>query len=349
MPLRKQKRFSNWVTLGGECVSIAYDRTEDDPERTGSLYLFEVKDAAHNRGQRLVQLYHAKRSTNDIVVKFEIEQTIGINIIRRALDSRELDFDAPFDECQYKELKIKKSDFEPHAKVTESELMQYIMHKAYWLGYRLNSDVGQYTPYFEHPTDYHYLGVENSDIKRVVWLLTQRHLLGGKGQHRDTPHVTEKLVSLYEASHGTKLANEYVFPKGTQWDAYKAIKQILQSAKREIFIVDNYMSDDVLDMVAALPHKIKTRLLTGKANPDFKVAVSRFRGQYPHQIEVRKHSAEIHDRAISVDNTQWYALGHSLNGFGGKLSLINKLEDVNTIQTLRNTLEKIWAAALLIT
>ena len=139
-------------------------------------------------------------------------------------------------------------------------------------------------------------------------------------------------------------------PRGTQWDAFKAIRQILQSAKREIFLVDNYMSDDVLDMVAALSPKIKVRLLTSKVDADFKVAVSRFRGQYAlHQLEVRRHSAEIHDRAISVDNAQWYALGHSLKGFGGKLSLINKLEDVNAIQTLRNTLEKIWSAAALIT
>jgi len=344
-----QMHFSDWVTLGGECVSIAYDRVEDDPHRTGSLYLFEIKDAAHNRGQRLVQLYHAGRPIKQGIAS-DIEYKIGINVIRRALDSRELDFDAPFDEVQYKELKIKKSDFEPHAKVTDAELMQYIMHKAYWLGYKLNPRVGLYTAEYENHTDYDYLGAEYSDIRRIVWLLTQRRLLGGKGQERGTPHVTEKLVSLYESNHGTKLASEYVFPKGTQWDAYKAIKQILQSAKREIFIVDNYMNDDVLDMVAALPHKIKIRLLTGKANPDFKVSVSRFRRQYPqHQIEVRKHSAEIHDRAISLDNAQWYALGHSLNGFGGKLSLINKLEDVNAIQTLRNTLEKIWAAASLIT
>jgi hypothetical protein len=34
-------------------------------------------------------------------------------------------------------------------------------------------------------------------------------------------------------------------------------------------------------------------------------------------------------------------------GFGGKLSFINKLEDVNAIQMLRNTLERIWAAVLI--
>ena len=83
----------------------------------------------------------------------------------------------------------KKSDFEPGAKVTDPELMQYIMHKAYWLGYKLNPHVGLYTPQFEDPADYDYLGIEHSDIKRVVWLLTQRRLLGGKGQHREGPRT----------------------------------------------------------------------------------------------------------------------------------------------------------------
>jgi hypothetical protein len=345
---RESIRFSEWVTLNGECISIAYDRAENDSHRLGALYLFEIKDAIQNRGQRLLQLYHARRFAKD-AIDFQIQYTVGINVIRRAFDSGELNFDTPFDELQYKELKIQNSDFEPHSKVTDPELMQYIMHKAYWLGYKLNSHVGLYTPQFEHPTDYDYLGVEHSDIKRIVWLLTQRHLLGGKGRDRDTPHVTEKLVSLYESSHGTKLAKEYVFPEGTQWEAYKAVKQILQLAKLEVFIVDNYMSDDVLDMVAALSPKIKVRLLTSKVDADFKVAVSRFRSQYAqHELEVRRHSAEIHDRTISIDNAQWYALGHSLKGLGGKLSLINKLEDVNAIQILRNTLEKVWIAAAVI-
>ena len=103
--VKERMRFKDWVTLSGECISFAYDRAEPDPHRTGSLYLFEIKDAAHNRGQRLVQLYHTKRSAKD-AVDFKIEYTIGINIIRRALDSGELNFDAPFDESQYKEVRF---------------------------------------------------------------------------------------------------------------------------------------------------------------------------------------------------------------------------------------------------
>src|ERR1051325_1463262 len=106
-------RFTEWVTLNGECISVNYDRMEPDPDRPGNLHLFTVKDAAHNRGERLVQLYRSEQLQKSVAdaCDFKIEHMMGINVIRRALDSGRLGFDAPFDELEYKELKVQKSDF----------------------------------------------------------------------------------------------------------------------------------------------------------------------------------------------------------------------------------------------
>lgn len=338
------------VTRNGECISIDYERIESDGHRPGTLYLFKVKDAAHNRGERLIQLYASQKfGLSPDAFEFKIQYDIGINAIRRAIDSGQFSFDMPYDKHQYKELKLQNLDFSDQPKAVAPEIMQFLLHKAYWLGYKLNPNIHIYPVIADDSVDLEYLGIESSDMSRIVWRLTGRGLFDKKDKNLNRPRVTEKLVSLYESGHSLKLPEEFVFPKGTQLEAYRAIRQILQSAQREVFVVDNYLADDILDTVASLPVTLKVRLLTSKVEPDFKVAVNRFREQYPqHQLEVRKQKAEIHDRVIAIDGTQIYALGQSVRNIGAKLSFINKLEDSNAIQRVRNTLEQVWSKATLV-
>jgi hypothetical protein len=157
---------------------------------------------------------------------------------------------------------------------------------------------------------------------------------------------TAKLVEIYEAKQSTTLPNERVFPKGTQYEAFKEVTAILESATQEILIADNYMNDEVLDMLLAVPAQPNIRLLTFRPAPDFRVAVKRFQGQYQRPVEAKTHDAEIHDRAIVVDSTHFYALGGSIKDMGAKLTLLNKVEDATNIDKLRTELERIWASAV---
>ncbi len=149
-----------------------------------------------------------------------------------------------------------------------------------------------------------------------------------------------------EGEQGTALPNETVLTKGTQYEAFKKVTAILRSAKREILIADNYLNDEVLDMLLALPAQPVIKLLTFKPASDFKVALKRFQGQYRLTVEAKTHSAEIHDRAIVVDGIQFYALGGSIKDMGTKLTFLNKVEDATNISRLRTELERIWAAAV---
>jgi hypothetical protein len=109
--------------------------------------------------------------------------------------------------------------------------------------------------------------------------------------------------------------------------------------------VDNFLGSDILDMIAAISTKPTVKILTHKPTADFRVAVSKFLSQYGGSIEVRLHGALIYDRAIVVDDRDFYALGASIKDFGKSLSLINKLEDSAAITTLRSTLAAIWGSA----
>jgi hypothetical protein len=136
-----------------------------------------------------------------------------------------------------------------------------------------------------------------------------------------------------------------VFPKGTQYEAYKEIKNILRSATKEILIVDNYLDDSVLDMLEALPAQPSLRLLTSRAPKDFQVSVKKFSSQYQQAIEVKVHHKEIHDRAVVIDDADFYALGASIKDAGAQLFFINRVEDPGNIARLRTELQTIWASA----
>lgn len=142
--------------------------------------------------------------------------------------------------------------------------------------------------------------------------------------------------------------NELVFPPGTQYTAFKAISKILESATREVFVADNYLDRSVVEMLETLPSQPALKLLTFKPSADFQVATKRFKAQYGRSMEVKIHNAQMHDRVIIIDDSEFYALGASIKDIGAKLSMLNKLEDPTTITELRKNLGAIWASAALL-
>jgi hypothetical protein len=155
-----------------------------------------------------------------------------------------------------------------------------------------------------------------------------------------------ELIEAYEAKQAKSLPTEIVFGHGTPFDGFKRMSEILRSAANEILIVDNYLNHSILDMLLAVSSQPTVKLLTFKPSSDFKIAVAAFQKQYQRPIEVRRHNAEIHDRAVVVDNLQFYALGASIKDMGVKLSVVNRLEDAESMSRLRGELNRIWASAL---
>jgi hypothetical protein len=332
------------VTLSGECFGALFEEARSAlPHRDGTLHYFRLNDLIRNRGERLVSLFFFNFDRLSIP-QYDLKlPDARLNAIRRAFDSGALSFDSPYDLRIYHELPLTIADFSPRLPASDIEIRQYIIHKAYWLSYKY----GSYPTELDGQCDLNYLGIDHQDVKRGIWYLNGEHLVDkvNVGGHA---RATIKLVKAYESAKSTSLPHEIVFPAGTQFEAFRKITSILQSANTEIFIADNYVNSDVLEMLAAVSSKPSIKLLTFKPSVDFKLALQKFRSQFGLAVEARVHNAEIHDRAIAIDDVQFYALGASIKGAGAKLSLINKLEDVSVIGKLRAELQRIWAAATLI-
>ena len=263
-----------------------------------------------------------------------------LNTIRRRFDSGELTFDVPEGATYYTEILLTPEDFQ-QARASDEEIRQLIFHEAYWLSFKRED---RYPVQFDSETDLEYLGVGSQDIKRNQWVLEQEGLL----EQSMIPGIgkpTFQLVKMYESREKTVIRGEQIFPRGTQFEAFKSVTNILRTATKEILVVDSYLESSLLEMIEAIPSKPTARLLTFKPSPDFKAAVTAFKKQYGQSIEVRLHQREVHDRAIIVDDRDFYALGASIKGLGDKLSLLNKMEDPASIVRLRAEFKAIWASA----
>jgi len=167
------------VTLGGECFRATYQRPEASHDKDGVLYLFALEDLKdQKRGERLVSLF---RSGQDKVLRPNhdaIIDNVRINCLRRAFDSHTLSFDVEHEEHKYQEIIIRPQEFEPRAPVSDEQVRQFIIHKAYWLGYRFNPHQAPIVPVqFDNPIDLEYLGVTSDTMRRNIGRLGAQHRL----------------------------------------------------------------------------------------------------------------------------------------------------------------------------
>lgn len=332
------------VTRLGECFEVGPQGTDRPGNRDGVLHYFYLTDLVRGRGLRKVSVYRGGPRDFYAPSIAEFDRRIDVvllNTIRRRFDSGQLTFEAPDDPTYYKEVSLTPEDFQPQQPASDEEVRQLIMHEAYWLSYKCGN---RYPVQFDSETDSEYLGVGVEDIRRNQWVLEQDGFLE-QSKIPGLGRPTVSLVKMYESRQSTLLRNEQIFPKGTQYEAFKAVTDILRTATKEILVVDNYLGSSLLDMIEAIPLNPSVRLLTFKPSADFKIAVAAFKKQYGQSVEVKLHQKEVHDRAIVVDDRDFFTLGASIKDLGDKLSLLNKVEDYANVVRLRNEFRTIWAAA----
>lgn len=125
-----------------------------------------------------------------------------------------------------------------------------------------------------------------------------------------------------------------IFFDGQIYDAYSLIVDIIKRANNNILIIDNYIDDSVLRMLAKKKSHIEVVILTSdKSNID-NLDIKKFNKEYPI-LKVAKTN-KFHDRFIIIDNKEMYHLGASIKDLGKKCFAINKIEDTGIIEKIIN-------------
>lgn len=144
----------------------------------------------------------------------------------------------------------------------------------------------------------------------------------------------EKIETLFSLMDKYKIEDKQgVFVKGQIFDAYIALQNLIKKAQKEIILIDNYIDLTILERFAKKKVGVKVIVYTRQDTPVTKLDETQFNAQYPSLT--LKHTNNMHDRFLIIDNTEIYHIGASLKDLGKKCFGFTKLEDaqlmINTV------------------
>ena len=117
-----------------------------------------------------------------------------------------------------------------------------------------------------------------------------------------------------------KTENNAIFFEGQIYDAYSVLLDILNKAKEEIIIMDNYAGKELLDILKDVNVKIK--IYSKNMN---ETLIKKYQKEYDN-VELI-YNDKFHDRFIIIDNKVLYNCGSSFKDLGKKCFAINKIDN----------------------
>lgn len=122
-----------------------------------------------------------------------------------------------------------------------------------------------------------------------------------------------------------------IFFEGQIYDAYSILVDILNKARTEIIIIDNYASKELLDILK----DINLKIIIVSKNVD-SVLKEKYTKQYKNVEFIDNNS--FHDRFIILDRCKLYTCGASFKDLGKKCFAISEFNDINYLEQIINTL-----------
>jgi hypothetical protein len=102
------------------------------------------------------------------------------------------------------------------------------------------------------------------------------------------------------------------FGPGAAYDFFRALNDLVASATTQVMVVDPYLDAEIFDgYLHGLRSGVTVQLLTTKYVDNVRIAAEKYRAQARANVELR-HSADIHDRVVFIDNDQCWVLGASI-------------------------------------
>ena len=118
-----------------------------------------------------------------------------------------------------------------------------------------------------------------------------------------------------------------IFFDGQIYDAYSLLLDILNSAEKEIIIIDNYAGKELLDILK----QIDINVIIYSANMN-EILIKKYINQYSNVQFF--HNNKFHDRFIIIDKKIIYHCGSSFKDLGKKCFGIHEIENKNEIGNL---------------
>ena len=174
----------------------------------------------------------------------------------------------------------------------------------------------------------------NIDIMRA-FVMMRRFLLANaqvfqrldtveKRQIEHRAETDQKFEQIFNALEDKSVKpKQGIFFDGQVFDAYAFVCDLIRSASRRIILIDNYVDESVLLLLAKRKAGVGVQLLTKTISRQLAQDIAKFNAQYP-KIEVKVFTL-AHDRFLIVDD-DIYHVGASLKDLGKKWFAFSKME-----------------------
>ncbi len=131
-------------------------------------------------------------------------------------------------------------------------------------------------------------------------------------------------------------SNQGIFFDGQIFDAYVFVADIIKKASNSIMLIDNYVDETVLTLLAKRSKNVSATIYTKGISKQLQLDLQKHNSQYP-EIRVIEFT-EAHDRFLILDEKELYHLGASLKDLGKKWFAFSKMEGI-TETVLANLLK----------
>lgn len=144
----------------------------------------------------------------------------------------------------------------------------------------------------------------------------------------------KKLVEVFNYIAKNTEVKQNIFFDGQIYDAFSFIVGLVEKAKKEIILIDNYVDVNTLNILCKKNQGVDVVIATaGKGSLTAK-DITKFNAQYP-KLAV-KTTTDFHDRFLILDKSEVYHIGASMKDAGKKSFGIAKIEDTKLIKGLVN-------------
>ena len=125
-----------------------------------------------------------------------------------------------------------------------------------------------------------------------------------------------------------------IFFQGQIFDAYAKFENFIQSAQKEIILIDNYVDLSVLQRLAKKKKGVNVLIYTDPKTKLTAQDIQTFNAQYP--TITLNHTTKMHDRFMIIDNKVLYHIGASLKDLGRKCFAFEILDSSFIPDILKN-------------
>ena len=230
-------------------------------------------------------------------------------------------------EEEYKSLRCKNSTLNKNGRGQHRKYMPYVFteHGITMLAGLLKSNIAV-----------------NISIKIVNTFIEMRKFLVQNGQVFDRISALEykqlenekNFDKIFNMLQNKEEIKQKIFFEGQIWDSYSLIIDIIKKANNKIVIIDNYIDDSILNMLAKKKKNVESVIITSEKSNISKLDIQKFNKEYP-VLKVAKTN-RFHDRFILIDNKVLYHCGASIKDLGKKCFAITKIEEEQMINQIMN-------------